>query len=53
MTVFRRVPVATFILDASFSSGGKSQRVKDRSTLVFVKDKGAWKIVHEHFSRIL
>lgn len=50
--VFGAVGIATFILDYSFESGGETVRRKDRSTLVFVKDRGDWKIVHEHLSPI-
>jgi ketosteroid isomerase-like protein len=50
--VFGPVGVATFILDASFDSGGATVRRKDRSTLVFVKESGDWKIAHEHSSPI-
>ncbi|HVM49089.1 MAG TPA: nuclear transport factor 2 family protein [Candidatus Acidoferrum sp.] len=50
--VFDNVGIATFILDYSFESGGKVVRRRDRSTLVFVKDAGQWKIAHEHLSPI-
>src|SRR5206468_3157262 len=50
--VFDRTAVATFILNYSFKSGTEMVQKKTRSTLVFVKDHGAWKIVHEHFSAI-
>src|SRR5258705_3169844 len=50
--VFDRTAVATFILNYGFTSGGETVQKKTRSTLVFVKDHGAWKIVHEHFSAI-
>ena len=51
--VFGRVGIATFILDASFDSGGTTVRRKDRSTLVLVKESGDWKITHEHSSPIM
>lgn len=50
--VFGSVGIATFILDYSFDSGGEAVHRKERSTLVFVKEGGAWKIAHEHLSRI-
>ena len=50
--VFDNVGIATFILDCSFESGGKVVHRKHRSTLVFVKEGGAWKIAHEHLSPI-
>jgi len=50
--VFGNVGIATFILDYSFDSGGEVVHRKERSTLVFVKDGGAWKITHEHLSPI-
>jgi ketosteroid isomerase-like protein len=48
--VFGNVGIATFTLDFSFDSGGATVQRKERSTLVFVKERGAWKIVHEHLS---
>src|SRR5438552_8272379 len=50
--VFGNVGIATFILDYSFDSGGQTVRRKHRSTLVFVKESGTWKIAHEHLSPI-
>lgn len=50
--VFDNVAIATFILDYSFESGDGIIRKKDRSTLVFVKEGGDWKIAHEHLSPI-
>jgi ketosteroid isomerase-like protein len=50
--VFGPVGIATFILEASFESGGTTVRRKDRSTLVFVKEGVDWKIAHEHSSPI-
>src|SRR5439155_24967861 len=48
--VFADVAIATFILDASFKVGTETIQRKSRSTMVFVKDMGTWKIAHEHFS---
>ncbi len=50
--VFDHVGIATFILDYSFDSGGQIVHRRDRSTLVFIKEDGAWKIAHEHLSPI-
>jgi hypothetical protein len=50
--IFGNVGIATFILNYSFESGGQTIGRKERSTLVFVNDGGAWKIVHEHLSPI-
>ena len=48
--LFGDVAIATFIVDSHFKSGADTVERKARSTLVFVKDHGAWKIAHEHFS---
>ena len=50
--MFGNVGVATFILDYSFESGGQTIRRRERTTMVFVKDAGEWKIAHEHLSPI-
>jgi ketosteroid isomerase-like protein len=50
--VFGNVGIATFILDYSFDRGGEAVHKKERSTLVFVKEGGTWKIAHEHLSPI-
>jgi ketosteroid isomerase-like protein len=50
--VFGDVGIATFILDFSFNSGGQAIQRKERTTLVFVKESGTWKIAHEHLSPI-
>lgn len=48
--VFSDVGIATFTLAYSFKTGSDRIEKKEHSTLVFVKDHGAWKITHEHFS---
>jgi ketosteroid isomerase-like protein len=48
--VFGDVAIATFVLDYSMKAGTDTVKAKARSTLVFVKDSGTWKITHEHFS---
>jgi ketosteroid isomerase-like protein len=50
--VFDNVGIATFILDYNFESGGEVGHRKDRATLVFVNERGEWKIAHEHLSPI-
>ena len=50
--VFGTVAVATFILDDSFDAAGKTTHARERSTMVFVKQGGAWRIAHEHLSPI-
>ena len=52
MTDTGSVKSTTELLDYSFDSGGQTVRRKDRSTLVFVKESGTWKIAHEHLSPI-
>jgi ketosteroid isomerase-like protein len=48
--VFDDVGIATFVLNYSFKAGTSTIQKRARSTLVFVKDRSAWKIVHEHLS---
>jgi ketosteroid isomerase-like protein len=50
--VFGEVGIATFILKSSFRAGANFIEKKDRSTMVFLKEHGAWKITHEHFSSV-
>jgi len=50
--VFNDTAVATFILNYSFKAGADTVQKKSRTTMMFVKDHGAWKIVHEHLSAI-
>lgn len=47
---FGDVGIATFILHSRFEASAGQLERKERATLVFVKDHGAWKIAHEHFS---
>jgi ketosteroid isomerase-like protein len=44
--------VATFILRYSFETPDASGSSSARSTMVFVEKAGAWRTVHEHFSRL-
>lgn len=48
--IFGDVAVATFVMNSSFKTGTASIEKKSRGTLVFVKERGAWEIAHEHFS---
>ena len=50
--VFGHTGICTFILAYSFKSGAETVQKQTRATLVFVRDHGAWKIVHEHLSSI-
>lgn len=50
--VFGNVGIATFILDYSFDSGGEIKHAKERTTMIFVKEDGSWRIAHEHSSPI-
>jgi ketosteroid isomerase-like protein len=50
--VFGSVAVATFLLRYSFETPDVSGSSSARSTMVFVETAGAWRIVHEHFSRL-
>jgi ketosteroid isomerase-like protein len=50
--VLGSVAVATFILRYSFETPDGSGSSSARSTMVFVEQAGAWRIVHEHFSRL-
>jgi ketosteroid isomerase-like protein len=48
--IFGNTAVATMILAYDIDMGKEKMAGKDRSTLVFVKQGGTWKIVHEHSS---
>jgi ketosteroid isomerase-like protein len=48
--VFGDVAIATFIMKSEFRVSTNAFQQSARSTLVFVKDNGSWKITHEHFS---
>jgi len=50
--VFGDAAIATFVLNYSFKAGADAFQKQALSTLVFVKDHGAWKITHEHFSAL-
>jgi ketosteroid isomerase-like protein len=48
--VFGHVGIATFVLKYSFKTPTGTIEKETRSTMVFVKEGGAWKIAHEHLS---
>jgi ketosteroid isomerase-like protein len=48
--VFGRVAVATAVFRYGFEADGESVALRARTTLVFVDDRGDWKIAHEHLS---
>lgn len=48
--VFGSVAIATFIMNYEVVTAEETSNGSARSTLVFVNDDSAWKIVHEHFS---
>ena len=50
VNVYGDTAIATFNGDFSAKMQGKPLAVKMEVTMVFVKYKGDWKIVHEHFS---
>ncbi len=48
--VFGVAAVATFVLEYDLRAGGTPVSGKARSTMVFAKERGRWRIVHEHLS---
>lgn len=48
--LFGNAAVATFLLKYSFATADQRAEKQARSTLVFIKDRGQWKIAHEHLS---
>jgi hypothetical protein len=53
VAVYGDTAIATFNGDFSGKIGGKPIAMKQGATMVFVRYRGDWKIVHEHFSPIL
>ncbi len=51
--VFDNTGIATFILHYSFDSAGQTVNKAERTTLVFIKVRGEWRIAHEHLSPII
>ena len=50
--VFGKVGVATFLLNYSFKAGEQTVERQAKTTMVFVKEGGQWRITHEHLSAI-
>jgi ketosteroid isomerase-like protein len=50
--VFDQLAIATFIVESRFQTANGPLTKKARSTLVFVREGGDWKIAHEHFSAL-
>jgi ketosteroid isomerase-like protein len=48
--VFGKVGIATFVLDYSFKMGDETIEKQAKTTMVFVKEGGEWRIAHEHLS---
>ena len=46
------VAIATFVIPYEIGFGEESVSTAERGTLIFAKDDGIWKIVHEHFSPV-
>jgi ketosteroid isomerase-like protein len=52
INVYGDTAIATFNGDFAAKIDGKPVADKQQSTMIFVKYRGDWKIVHEHFSPI-
>ena len=50
--VFGKVGVATYVLSYGFKAGEQMIKKQAKTTMVFVKDGGEWKIAHEHLSAV-
>jgi ketosteroid isomerase-like protein len=50
IAIYGDTAIATFNGNLSAKIGGKPIQDRQAVTMVFVKSKGDWKIVHEHFS---
>jgi ketosteroid isomerase-like protein len=48
--VFGKVGIATFVLNYSFKVGDETIEKQAKTTMVFVKEGGQWRIAHEHLS---
>jgi ketosteroid isomerase-like protein len=49
--VFGPAAVATYVFEYGGTTADDEEfEVRARSTIVFLRDRGEWKIVHEHFS---
>ena len=50
--VFGKTGIATFVLSYSFKAGEETIEKQAKTTMVFVKEGGQWRITHEHLSAI-
>jgi ketosteroid isomerase-like protein len=50
--VFGKTAIATFVLSYSFKLGEETIEKQVKTTMVFVKEGGQWRIAHEHLSAI-
>ena len=50
--VFGKTGIATFVLNYSFKQGEETLEKQAKTTMVFVKEDGQWKIAHEHLSAL-
>ena len=50
--IFGKTAVTTSILRSKFNLAGEARDRSGRATLVFIKEAGQWKIIHEHISPI-
>jgi len=50
--VFGKVGIATFVLNYSYKKGEETVEMQAKTTMVFVKDGGQWRIAHEHLSAL-
>lgn len=50
--VFGKTGIATFLLNYSFKKGEETVENQAKTTMVFVKEGGQWRIAHEHLSAI-
>jgi hypothetical protein len=50
--MFGDVGFATFVLGYSFETADATVPTRDRTTMVFVKEGGKWRITHEYLSPI-
>jgi len=44
--------IATFVLNYSFKTGEQTIEKQAKTTMVFVKEGGQWRIAHEHLSAV-
>jgi ketosteroid isomerase-like protein len=50
--VFGKVGIATFVLNYGFKVGEQTIERRAKTTMVFVKEAGQWRIAHEHLSAV-